>query len=215
MSSTGKKTKMTVGPFRVSFPHLFEPHSAPDSDREHYELTLLLPPGTDLKPFRKLALSAARGMFEGATWDKRSGNIKAKIGNKTKTLKNPIRSNEEKCDDYPESFEEDGHHVIARSGTKRPRPKVVDAKLKEITDPRRVYGGVWVMASISAYAWNHKTGGPGVSFSLEAVQVVKDDEPFGEGGVDVEDVFEPVDTDDYDDDDLDDDEDDDLDDLFE
>ena len=58
------------------------------------------------------------------------------------------------------------------------RPGVVDTDLQPIIDPEELYSGAYYRASINPFAWDHPTGGKGVSFGLNYVMKVRDGEPF-------------------------------------
>ena len=58
-------------------------------------------------------------------------------------------------------------------------PTVVDQLVVPVTDKNLIYGGAYARAKIHAYAWSHPTGGNGVSFTLDMLQLVRDGEPFG------------------------------------
>lgn len=88
-------------------------------------------------------------------------------------------------------------HWYVQAKTKN-RPGIADRNMREIIDREEVYSGAWYMASITPFAWNHDTGGKGVSFALENVLKVKDDEKFG-GRRDVKESFAGVDLSSYDD----------------
>lgn len=87
---------------------------------------------------------------------------------------------------YPNS---EGHWYIEAStlqeiGVAGPNGKALpDVALKS-----EIYAGVWVNLLIHTYTYQDKPK-TGVSFGLDAVQKVKDDEKFGAGAVDPEDVF--------------------------
>jgi hypothetical protein len=53
------------------------------------------------------------------------------------------------------------------------QPGVVNAKVQKIIDPSEIYPGAIVIATVSCYAWERKTG-KGVSFGLGNVQKVGD-----------------------------------------
>ena len=59
------------------------------------------------------------------------------------------------------------------------RPVVVDQNVKDIMDKDAIYAGCYCRAKIHAYAWKHPTGGPGVSFTLDMIQLDHDGEPLG------------------------------------
>jgi len=72
--------------------------------------------------------------------------------------------------------------------TNTSRPGVVDAKVQPIMDMDEIYSGAWYRASIRMYAWEHPTGGKGVSASLDNLMKIKDDERF-DGATSAEDDF--------------------------
>lgn len=107
----------------------------------------------------------------------------------------PLRDGNEKAD--KEGY---GDEVMFVSATEVRRPVVVDRDLTPLTkDDPKPYAGCYVNATIRLFAYEHKTGGKGVSAALRGVQFVKDGESFGAGPVNAEEEFEPVsaDADDY------------------
>ncbi len=70
-------------------------------------------------------------------------------------------------------------YVRANRKAEFDKPVVVDQLVAPVTDKNLVYGGAYARAKIHAYAWSHKTGGNGVSFTLDMLQLVRDGEPFG------------------------------------
>lgn len=86
-----------------------------------------------------------------------------------------------------------GDEVMFISARNKKRPVVVDRDLTPLTtnDPKP-YAGCYVNATVRLFAYDHKTGGKGVSASLRAVQFVKDGESFGAGPVNAEEEFEAV-----------------------
>lgn len=71
------------------------------------------------------------------------------------------------------------------------RPVVVDQNLADIIDKNQLYSGCYMRGKMHAYAWTHPTGGNGVSFTLDMLQLVRDGEPLG-GKNDPADAFEPI-----------------------
>nr|MBP8137001.1 DUF2815 family protein [Candidatus Eisenbacteria bacterium] len=55
------------------------------------------------------------------------------------------------------------------------QPPVVDRACLPVTDPAKVYAGLWVKCALAAWAYDNASG-KGVSFDLRAVQLVRDDE---------------------------------------
>lgn len=107
---------------------------------------------------------------------------------KVKLARQPLRDGNEK--DGKEGY---GDEVMFVSARNTKRPVVVDRDLIPLTaDDSRPYAGCYVNATIRLFAYDHKTGGKGVSASLRGVQFVKDGESFGAGPVNAEEEFEPV-----------------------
>ncbi len=193
-----KATEFVTEPLRLAFPSLFKKRAVSEGGRETFGATILIGPDVDLKPFKRAINAAIREKW-GKPVKKGSSRF-VKVGKKRLKLKLPVKSAEEKAGQW-EGFEEDGFYVNASSGM---RVGVVDAKARPVTDEDDVYGGCWCKFWLTAFTWTNDKGGAGVSFSLNAVQKVKDDERFG-GSYDPSEVFEPVDLDDDDDEDFDDD----------
>jgi Enterobacter phage Enc34, ssDNA-binding protein len=108
----------------------------------------------------------------------------AKFGEVPRRLKSPIREGELVADEFI------GYVCINASSNRR--PGVVDADLNPLDEmdlSDEVYSGAWYRASIRPYAWEHKTGGKGVSFGLDNLMKVEDDEPLGNVAPKPEDDF--------------------------
>lgn len=164
--------ELVTPPVRLAFPALFKPKPRfQGSDRETYQAVLLLPPDTDMAPF-VAAMKAA--MVE-------------KFGKviQLPAAKNPIRD----CGDKTIDGYEDGWaYINTHSGY---APAVVDQQRQEIIDPSKIYAGCWCRFHLTAYAWDHPSGGKGVSFSVNAVQLVRDGERL-DGRRDVSEIFESI-----------------------
>lgn len=172
--TTSKKfseTDIVTPDVRLSFPALFEPKPrARGSDKLTYQATLLLPPKTDMAPFVAAMKAAMMAKF---------GKLLPLAGRG-----NPIHKAEEK--QY--AGYEPGWHYISTNNTRA--PAVVDQLKRPVTDPDRMYPGLWVRAFLNAYAWDNPAGGKGVSFSLNAIQVVRDGERLdGRREVNPDEVF--------------------------
>jgi len=153
--------------FRVSFPHIFEAHSAFDGQPKKFSLSMLFDVdaiGKDPKQqkmwteFKALLATAAR----------------EKWGDKIpKPLKGPLRDGAEK-----EDLEGYGQGVIFVNASTKRRPAIVDGKLQRIIDPEDFYAGCYAVAKVNAFTWS-KMGKSGVSFGLISLQKVADGEPLG------------------------------------
>lgn len=93
-------------------------------------------------------------------------------------LKNrPVKDGNEKAD--KEGF---GDGVSYLSAYRKSRPGVVDRTLTPLTKEDGIlYPGCTVNMSVRLYAYDHKTGGKGVTCELIAVQFVRDGERFSGG----------------------------------
>ena len=160
------KTLTTKTPFRGSFLALVNPslpQGETDPSKARYQLTIVLPK-TD--PFWKEAAAAIK-----ATATEKWGKVPAKF-------KNPIKDGDEIVDDDGElKYPEFKGCFTLQAATKR-RPGIVNAQLQPITDPDELYSGAYYRATMGTFAWDHPTGGKGVSFNLNNVQKVRDGEPL-------------------------------------
>jgi hypothetical protein len=172
---------LTRDPFRGSFVSLTSPSLPPgetDEDKKRYQITIAYPKN---HPFWKQVAKAIK-----ATAVEKWGKWPAKG-------KKPVRDGDDILDDddelkYPE-FE--GCYTLQASSKRRPGlAEVREGEVVRIDEPNPddYYSGAWYRATIEPYAWTHPTGGKGVSFALNNVMKVKDDDPLG-GGTRAEDDF--------------------------
>ena len=92
-------------------------------------------------------------------------------------LKGPIKQQADMADRY-EGY---GHEGVYISATADRQPTVYDARQQPITDPDRVYPGVWVVATIRPFTYD-KGVNKGTSFGLQALMIVAEDKRLGGGG---------------------------------
>jgi len=195
------ETEIVTEPVRLAFPALFEPKPTSKSKPNDlkYQAALLFPPDYDMSPLVEVVKAA---MVE--KWGK---VIKLVPRN------NPLK----KCDDRdPEKplagYDEGWRYLNSKSGY---QPSVLDQKKQAILDSERVFPGCWCRFHLIAYGWEHETGGKGVSFSLNAVQLIREDTRL-DGRKAAREVFGEVAVEDFmnEDDDLDGDNADGIDDLL-
>lgn len=191
-------TELVTPPVRLHFPSLFVARAIPGATKETYQAVALLPPDIDLKPF-KVAMKNA---------------LVAKFGTKFKlpASKNPIHDAMEK--DY-DGFVEGWHFINLNANyppmvVRRNKQQILDAK-KLVGKPQeeqeaaiaeaeqQIFAGCWVRFHLNCYAWDHPTGGRGVSFGLKAVQLDRTDEAFSTGASNNADAFEELDDEEEDD----------------
>jgi len=165
--------EIVTEPCRLSYPALFEPKpvSKTTPNELKYQAAILIPKSVSLKPFVDCIKAAMQGKFG-------------------KEIKLPARSNPIKNCNEKElaGYEEGWHYINSKSGYP---PSVVDQKLQDVIDPTRIYAGCWCRFHLQAFAWDHPVGGKGVSFSLNAVQLVRDDDRL-DGRVSSSDAFEAI-----------------------
>jgi hypothetical protein len=152
--------KLRTSVFRAAFVNVFQARKAPGNDRESFSLVALFAKDDPwLKEAKQAAAAACR----------------KKWGNEIpKNLKNPFKDGASKAD-----LDGFGPEVTFLNFKTYQRPGVVDGALQAIIDPSDFYSGCYARATVTAYADNHKVGGPYVSFFLNNVQKVKDGAPFG------------------------------------
>lgn len=165
--------------FRAAFISVFKATAMKNADgsinKPKYSIRAAFPPTAKLDALKKEAESVAR----------------EKWGDKIpKTLRSPFRTNEELENPIPGIG--DDWVVMTFSATEDRRPGIVDAKLQDIIDDADVYSGAWYRAQVRAFAYEN-AGNKGVSFGLQNVQKLRDDDPLGNGRIPASKAFDPVD----------------------
>jgi hypothetical protein len=165
--------------FRAAFISVFRATSMKNADgttnKPKYSIRAAFPPTAKLDALKKEAELVAR----------------EKWGDKIpKTLRSPFRTNEEL--ENPVIGIGDDWTILSFSANEDRRPGIVDAKLQDIIDDSDVYSGAWYRAQVRAFAYEN-AGNKGVSFGLQNVQKLRDDDPLGNGRIPASKAFEPVD----------------------
>jgi hypothetical protein len=168
---------------RMLYPALFRPVlpvNEKDEEKAKYQVTLLIPAGADTDAMK----AAYRELV--------AENI-PEAKRKTTKVKSPFleTADQPRFADMAEDFP-----VMIRCQAKF-KPDVVtpkgDRTISEDEEADEVYGGRWARLSVRPYFWKHPTGGCGVSFGLQNVQLLDHDEPIAGGRVKGVDEFEPAD----------------------
>lgn len=152
-------TKKIVTPvFRASFVNVLKPRLNEQSGKEEYSIKMIFDKDADLSPLAEIVQEA----------------IKNKWGNNPpKGLKLPVKDgNESDLDKYPE----DKDKWVANAKTVLTQPGIVNRQLEPITDPKEIYSGCYMRASLTAYAYDNKS--KGVSFGLQNLIKWEDGEPL-------------------------------------
>lgn len=170
-------SKLYTPPFRVSFPHLFEPSVFKNADgkassKPKYEVTMLFSK-TRLKKNKK-----EKELFDALRLSV-NACVKEKWPDKKKrpkNLSNPFQDGAEKEGDY-DGYSDDIIFVKVRTEIK---PGVLNENGKRITieNQEDLYAGCWAVATVSCYPYDF-AGNRGVALGLMNLKKVEDDEPFG------------------------------------
>jgi hypothetical protein len=165
---------------RLSWPDLFEP--AKPMKREDgsvgdgkFGATLLFPVGADLTLLQQAATNLA--------YQKEPSSY---VDGKFYGVHLPFRDQAEKCRKM-EGYMPGGIFFRVQSKFQpqvvAPGPLDAEGKLTwpPVTDPRKVYPGVWAICVINAF-WFNQGVKKGVSFGLQNVVLIADDQQFGGGG---------------------------------
>lgn len=161
MSQTQTSECRVITPIaRLSYPYLFEPSNPMGEGGDpKYQCELIFPPGTDLSELKRVASQA----------------MKNKWGDKIpKNIRSPFREGDKDRED------KDGYEGCIFIGARsKDRPGVVVGRDRTpCNNPSDVYGGCYVKASVTAFAYDN-AGNKGVSFALNNVWKIRDGDPFG------------------------------------
>lgn len=191
---------------RLSFPTLVKARAFKSGDTEKFNASILFPKEENIgekrdddKPFSpwgdfaKHDLSALQAVVDEYVSSKWPDPKK-----RPKKLKLPFKDgDEETWAGYP------GHHFIRMSSMYAPTLIRADRSVVTGDDIERIfYPGCWVRAIVNLFDYNN-TGNIGVSFGLQGLQFLRDDNTF-QGGAIAPDAFDDLPEDDLAPDDLDD-----------
>lgn len=180
-STNGGDVEVTLKNVRLSFAHIFTAQVKEQDDgskTKKFNCSFLIPEDTKQG---KLNIAAMEDAIEEAKEKKWGDNIP-----KLKSEKLCLRDgNNEDWDGY------EGHMYVSASNTKR--PAIIDRDKTPLSEEDgRPYSGCYVNAVVRVWAMDNKHG-KRVNASLEAIQFVKDGDPFsGFTPVDVDSKFEDL-----------------------
>lgn len=172
---------------RASYPHLGEPYSK-DGEKGKFGIVGMLPKETHVE---------AKDLLK-SVMDKLLSEADAKVAADKKFLRNGDDSGND-------SYE--GFWTVNASESRRPSARDRNGtQLAPDEAEEKIYGGCWVNILIRPWYQDGVKVGKGygkrVNAGLVAVQFVRDDEPFGEGRIDDEGVWDNDGGNSSDDDDL-------------
>lgn len=158
---------------RLAFVSLFKPKPrAPGSPDLRFQTAILVPPGTNMQPFADAIKAAMLKKFSKIIPLKDKGN--------------PVRP----ADQQEYAGYEKGWLVI--NATSERQPPVVDRAKLPVTDPAIAHAGCWARCVLTAYGWGPNVGGSGISFELNAVQIVRPGADTDPGGARLDGRGKPV-----------------------
>lgn len=151
--------------FRVAFPNIFEVSKMSGK----FGLTMLFNmEAIKSNPDQVILFKGMKELVKDAQIDKWKS-----VDDVPDHYESPFKDGADKSD-----YQGYGEGVIFINATSKYQPGLVDQKKQDIIDPSKFYGGCHARATINAYAWGYM-GKAGVSFGIQNIQLVKDDEPFG------------------------------------
>lgn len=176
------KTKLRIGPYRLSYAHLLKPYAGPQGEAGKYQANILIPKA-DTKTVEAINAAVEAAIAEGivSKWK----------GQRPKKIDTPLHDGDDKEDPLYEN-----HYYINAKSTMK--PQIVDRKKEIIADEEEVYSGMWAVTTINFYPYE-VSGNKGVACALNCVLKYKDDARLG-GGSSAEEDFADITLEDDDDD---------------
>ncbi len=177
-----KESKVTFGPCRLSYTHVFSKYNPDGDDKNAKYMTNVLIPAKE-----KETVAAIQKAIDAA---KASGVVSKWGGKEPKKLDMPLRDGDDKDDDVYAGM----LYVNAKSST---RPGIIGRDKAPIVDEEEIYSGVWAIVSVTFYPYD-TNGNRGVACGLNNIMKFKDDEKLG-GRCSAETDFADIDLEDDDD----------------
>lgn len=165
---------------RLAYVSLFKPtlpKGETDQEKARYQTSIAFPKNSELALLNEAVEQCAVEKF--------GPDYKKKF-----KVKKPFL----KTEDYPKLGLDSAEFPVFIRTNSPSKPQVVTATMRAVGDDQQdqVYSGRWACVSVRPYAYDHPTGGKGVSLGLQNVQLLRDDEPLAAGRVAAEQEFEPV-----------------------
>lgn len=162
-------TKAVIGPVRLCFAHLFEPHAFEGQSEAKYSCMVLVPKD-DKKNLAKIKRIQEAAVKKGVAtkWG----------GKRPANLDFFLRDGDT---EPPSSGGEEFDGCFFTTPKSKDAPGIVDGQLQKILDPTEVYSGCYANVSVTAFPYK-AMGNVGVGIALNHVQKVRDGEPLGGQG---------------------------------
>ena len=159
-----------TGPVRLAFVNLLQPGKPMEGDTDSakkptYNCVVLFPVGFDVNGFQNVLVKAWTDL-----------TAQHFPGQHPASLHNPFRDQAIKAN-Y--AGYNPGCPFISVATTQK--PQVVDTAGNPLIDENRVYPGVWALVSVRAFEFGLRPARPkkGVTFGLQSVMIIADDEKLG------------------------------------
>ena len=167
-SSLTVMTGNHMSPARISYAKIFKPERNDLSGKEEYSCMVLIPK-SDTKTVGALK-QAIKTAIKGRFGDKQPNGLRI-----------PLRDGDKSGDGGVPSGSEAGQapygdHYFFNCKNSR-QPKLIDQKRRAVLDDCLIESGDYVRVSVNTFAYDNKS--KGVSFGLNAVQLVRKGEPLG------------------------------------
>ena len=168
-------TKVTTGKVRLSYAHIFEPHSMNEGQEAKYSVSVIIPK-TDTETLKAIKEAVAQAKEDGKS--KWKGKIPA-------NLKTPLRDG-----DVDREGDEAYAGCYFLNASSKNRPQVVDQNVQPVLDATEVYSGCYARLTLNFYPFS-ASGNNGVAAGLGNIQKLADGEPLG-GFSRAEDDFDSI-----------------------
>lgn len=166
---------------RLMYPFFFKPtlpQGETDQEKARYQCSVIFPSTADLSVLLKEVDAKAADAF--------GADFKTKF-----KVKKPFL----KTEDYPKMGDLVAAFPVFVRCNSKDRPQVVRADMSNVDESQaeEVYPGRWALVSVRPYAYDHKTGGKGISLGLQNVQLLDHDERLAGARPQAQDEFEAID----------------------
>lgn len=170
--------KIVVGtrekPVRLSFVHVFEPFAYEEGQTKKYSLQAIIPKGD------KDAIAKVEKAIQAAIKEALGKKVFSEAATKSPDFKRCLRDGDNKAALVDEGSQDYlKGHVFFNASNVKVRPGVVDTNLQPIMDADEVYSGCYGLVSVEFYGYKHKSGGVGVTASLQHVMKCADGDSLG------------------------------------
>ena len=179
---------------RLSYPAIFEsrmPKNAKPGDKSRFSVTGLILHPDKMDEDEKKLFTALKGAIAQVGSDAMGESFRGLWENGK--VKRPIHT-DIKEQNFGSDLEDYGCYIRAWSYN---APGVVsiyqgpDGKAARVTDPTKIYPGVWARLLIRPWANKHSEGGWSIGLDLQGVQIVKDGDRL-DGKINVADAFDAL-----------------------